>query len=386
MLKPGRRHSLALCCVAAAVLAAVGCSTETEPEQEVRQEREPVDRETPGGGGSSGEGGGRELPDGDIATPGPDANADAGTGSTDVRFDPSDDVGNSEGGGVDVVSDAPYSEREINVPVQGFAPVPGTLFDNNWVWQAPTSTCSGGPGSVSRYASVYRLTTTSPNPVAVEIRLLTADNSEFVSLADGVIHLYSSAGPWETGAACLGTGTPTSAASSALSAVPVTAGAPVWIVVTSTGAAVDGSYDLVVGLTSAAQSTDPACADSCPGAGNGVCQDGGRGSEASDCASGSDCSDCGSRDPSDPGGGGGGDLCEDTCLFAFDGSCDDGGDGFGFGFCDLGTDCSDCGPRAFDGCAETCSFAADGECDDGGPGSFTSLCELGTDCIDCGPR
>jgi hypothetical protein len=37
--------------------------------------------------------------------------------------------------------------------------------------------------------------------------------------------------------------------------------------------------------------------------------------------------------------------CEDTCAFANDGVCDDGGSGSQFSVCELGTDCADCGER-----------------------------------------
>jgi hypothetical protein len=38
-------------------------------------------------------------------------------------------------------------------------------------------------------------------------------------------------------------------------------------------------------------------------------------------------------------------LCTDTCQFANDGLCDDGGPGSDYSVCDYGTDCADCGPR-----------------------------------------
>ena len=43
--------------------------------------------------------------------------------------------------------------------------------------------------------------------------------------------------------------------------------------------------------------------------------------------------------------GSGGMICEDTCSGAYDGFCDDGGPGFAYAICDYGTDCTDCGPR-----------------------------------------
>jgi hypothetical protein len=37
--------------------------------------------------------------------------------------------------------------------------------------------------------------------------------------------------------------------------------------------------------------------------------------------------------------------CTDTCPYAYDGVCDDGGPGSQYAVCELGTDCTDCGPR-----------------------------------------
>ena len=39
-------------------------------------------------------------------------------------------------------------------------------------------------------------------------------------------------------------------------------------------------------------------------------------------------------------------VCGDTCNWASDGMCDDGGAGSELSLCDVGTDCSDCGPRS----------------------------------------
>ena len=142
---------------------------------------------------------------------------------------------------------------------------------------------------------------------------------------------------------------------------------------------------------------------------DGVCDDGGAGSEFDDCALGTDCADCGPRaspsppqipPPRAPG------ACENTCeggdaAFAADGSCDDGGPGSEFADCLLGTDCDDCGSRAYSPppppqpppltpglCSNACGdgYAFDGVCDDGGAGSEFDDCALGTDCADCGPR
>jgi len=92
-------------------------------------------------------------------------------------------------------------------------------------------------------------------------------------------------------------------------------------------------------------------------------------------------------------------TCSDSCMFAYDGWCDDGGPGSEYSDCTLGTDCGDCGPRSGTTssppsasctsnclCTNTCSSASDNDCDDGGPGAEYSACSVGTDCVDCGPR
>ncbi|MDH5675550.1 MAG: hypothetical protein OEZ06_25735 [Myxococcales bacterium] len=43
--------------------------------------------------------------------------------------------------------------------------------------------------------------------------------------------------------------------------------------------------------------------------------------------------------------GDGSESCNDSCGAAFDGVCDDGGAGSETSFCALGSDCNDCGPR-----------------------------------------
>ena len=121
-------------------------------------------------------------------------------------------------------------------------------------------------------------------------------------------------------------------------------------------------------------------------------------------------------------------LCSDldpdvTTHYTSNGVCDDGGPGSETSWCPLGTDCADCGPRVTGEvplpppppsrpplasspppipadqllCSNpsTCSdmdpdwitpFTRNGVCDDGGPGSEYSRCAFGTDCADCGPR
>ena len=90
--------------------------------------------------------------------------------------------------------------------------------------------------------------------------------------------------------------------------------------------------------------------------------------------------------------------CSDTCAGASNGECQDGGPGTILWDCDFGTDCTDCGPRNADttyirppqvprsGCNDTCASAGDGECQDGGPGTILWDCDFGTDCTDCGVR
>ena len=101
-------------------------------------------------------------------------------------------------------------------------------------------------------------------------------------------------------------------------------------------------------------------------------------------------------------------ACSNECIdsqFAEDGICDDGGLGSDYARCALGTDCEDCSrllrcawpplppptpPPLLPGCqcSNECrgqlSYAEDGNCDDGSLGSDYSSCALGTDCEDCG--
>lgn len=91
----------------------------------------------------------------------------------------------------------------------------------------------------------------------------------------------------------------------------------------------------------------------------GVCQDGGPGSPAhifwwKPCDYGTDCDDCGPRPvlspsppphPPAPPFAPGGTACSDTCFSAGDGVCDDGGRGAEGDLCGYGTDCADCGER-----------------------------------------
>jgi len=110
------------------------------------------------------------------------------------------------------------------------------------------------------------------------------------------------------------------------------------------------------------------------------------------------------------------DRCENSCIYPTDGICDDGGGGSQYAVCGLGTDCDDCGARwGFPAapplppstpapplmppappmlppmpppplCVDVCSYPADGFCDDGGPGSVFADCDFGSDCTDCGSR
>ena len=137
---------------------------------------------------------------------------------------------------------------------------------------------------------------------------------------------------------------------------------------------------------------------------DGECQDGGPGSVHSiDCAYGSDCTDCGPRQaspappPYAPGA-----LCIDRCFeYTADGECQDGGPGSEHSDCTYGSDCTDCGPRQAppapppyapgDMCVDECNWEtqdgsrgrfANGACEDGGPGAQGNVCGFGTDCTE----
>lgn len=107
----------------------------------------------------------------------------------------------------------------------------------------------------------------------------------------------------------------------------------------------------------ALRGTAAVCSNSCAYAhlaNNGICEDGGPGSESSACELGFDCLDCGDSErtgpPSPPP------LCEDSCSYSYgrssidayrDGECDDGGPGSEYSYCDPGTDCTDCTGRLY---------------------------------------
>jgi hypothetical protein len=90
--------------------------------------------------------------------------------------------------------------------------------------------------------------------------------------------------------------------------------------------------------------------------------------------------------------------CSNECaatMYINDGDCDDGGSGSEFSECPYASDCEDCGERPYspppspplDGiCEATCPYEEDGDCDDGGDGATYSECSYGTDCADCGVR
>ena len=131
------------------------------------------------------------------------------------------------------------------------------------------------------------------------------------------------------------------------------------------------------------------CTDACTRASNGLCDDGGPGSEWGICSYGADCSDCGPRSlrPPPPPYAPMTRLCTEACAYASDSECDDGGPGAEYTFCVYGTDCTDCGFRVPGSCIDECAYASDGACDDGGPGAeYTGACVYGTDCTDCGFR
>ncbi|KAL1504076.1 hypothetical protein AB1Y20_010486 [Prymnesium parvum] len=194
--------------------------------------------------------------------------------------------------------------------------------------------------------------------------------------------------------------------------------------------------------------TPAVCSDGCIHASDNDCDDGGPGAEYQVCSYGDDCSDCGKRPalmptppmlpspPSSPPRPPSVPLvCDNSCDFPSDGLCDDGGVGSEFDWCHFGRDCDDCGGRAIGSiahfptppptaprpfsppsplppsprrppsppspphppssppappfspllCQNSCPhFASDGDCDDGGPGSEYDHCSTGADCADCG--
>lgn len=78
-------------------------------------------------------------------------------------------------------------------------------------------------------------------------------------------------------------------------------------------------------------------------------------------------------------------ACSNDCEFAYDGVCDDGGAGSDFDDCVLGTDCADCGPRDLTTEPEPEPEPDDGGGTDGG-GAFTILGFTNTDgAIESGP-
>eukprot|EP00966_Prymnesium_polylepis_P305047 7048580-Prymnesium_polylepis.1 len=82
--------------------------------------------------------------------------------------------------------------------------------------------------------------------------------------------------------------------------------------------------------------------------------------------------------------------CGESCEYAADGLCDDGGSGSDYDVCPLGSDCTDCGrrqlPVTMSVCTDACQHSSDSFCDDGGAGSAYDACTLGEDCTDCGAR
>ena len=103
----------------------------------------------------------------------------------------------------------------------------------------------------------------------------------------------------------------------------------------------------------------PICDDTCPSANDGYCDDGAFGSQYITCDCGTDCTDCGTRTETECPQTTSSSLCNDDCFnstlsydFTSDGICDDGGPGTNFSFCACGNDCSDCGTRT----AAECGF------------------------------
>ena len=84
------------------------------------------------------------------------------------------------------------------------------------------------------------------------------------------------------------------------------------------------------------------------------------------------------------------DVCLDDCpVFNFNGVCNDGGPGSEVEdhACYYGHDCDDCTPRPRNACNNDCDaqYIGNGVCDEG-LYPWDSYCELGTDCNDCGVR
>ena len=109
---------------------------------------------------------------------------------------------------------------------------------------------------------------------------------------------------------------------------------------------------------------DEGCNNLCFYARNGECDDGQPNSTYDVCACGSDCEDCGARTSctstsASTDGRTRVDTCANSCPWASDGECDDGEPGSEYNVCACGTDCADCGNRECpaentDACPATC--------------------------------
>ena len=100
------------------------------------------------------------------------------------------------------------------------------------------------------------------------------------------------------------------------------------------------------------------CSNTCMSANDGMCMGDGNGP----CPYGTDCADCGplpvQPSPPPPLPPWNPSICHNNCegsilgaqqTYASNGICEDGGYGSEFSLCDLGTDCKDCGRRNLDG-------------------------------------
>lgn len=185
----------------------------------------------------------------------------------------------------------------------------------------------------------------------------------------------------------------------------------------------------LVALLDAAMTVHAQCRDTCAYSNDGACDDGGLGSEYSDCNVGTDCWDCGSRTcmcPPDYSTCYSSGYCWNS-MFTYDTDACGNACTASFGTCPcVGSDrlCYDyrCGntcqnfpcsvsvspnpppsppppppfppppsPVPCNGspqplCGESCTYAFDGDCDDGGPGAEYSYCDLGQHATNSFPR
>ena len=133
------------------------------------------------------------------------------------------------------------------------------------------------------------------------------------------------------------------------------------------------------------------CIDTCVYAGDSECDDGGHGSQYSECQLGTDCSDCGERpiDIVNRTDCDGNDATHQNTWIG-DGICDDGTHGLNFNCDKFACDGGDCPCRTLYDCAGQAydeffqSYLGDGYCDDGTWGLYFNCPEFDCDNGDCG--